>query len=134
MSILTRFYANVETGVDGVILQNVVIKGSRTLNIKSGRIQQIIIEKVDGPAETFNIDLRYDPDSTENENLVYLYTDATFPFVDSNVNAPFSLKFGDVTQSDLTMFVVASDDAVLSIRIDYEIYDNLAVKPRAESC
>lgn len=133
MSILTRFYT-VETGVDGVLMQNVVVKGSRTLNIKSGRIQQIVIDKTDGAAETFNIDLRYDPDSIENENLVYLYTDATFPFVDSNVNAPFSLKFGDVTQSDLTMFVVASDDATLKIRIDYEIDDNLAVKPRAESC
>ena len=134
MSILTRFYTNVETDSGGVILQNVVVKGSRTLNIKSGRIQQIVIDKTDGPADTFNIDLRYDPDSTENENLVYLYTDATFPFVDSNVNAPFSLKFGDVTQSDLTMFVVASDTATLNIRIDYDIDDNLNVKPRAESC
>ena len=133
MSVLTRFY-EVETDSDGVLMQNVVVKGSRTLNIRSGKIQQIIIEKLEGDAEAFNIDLRYNPESSEHDNLTYLYLDGEFPFIDSNINGPFSLKAGDVTQSDLAMFIVTDTDATLKIRIDYEIDDSLTVKPRAESC
>jgi hypothetical protein len=133
MSILTRFYT-VETDADGVLMQNVVVKGSTSLKIRSGRVHQIIIDKIEGDASAFNLDLRYDPESSDNDNLVYLYVDGLFPFIDSNVNAPFSLKVGDVTQTDLAMFAITDLPATLRIRIDYEIDDSTTVKPRAESC
>ncbi len=94
-------------------------------NLVSGYIKQIIIRKSAGAATTVNLQIRYLTGNSNREYLIYSDASAALPFVDSDINAPFSLIDNTTSLNmakDLYLFIDPDADCTLEIRIDVEMY------------
>lgn len=119
--VISRFFT-VTAPAAGLLIEN-ILQYSTEHTKHSGYIKQIIIRATSGGGTTLNLDIRYLPDDSSYSNLVYKYegTGIELPlFVDSRIDAPFSLKEENVGL-ELNMWVEPELDAVLDIRVDFEV-------------
>lgn len=121
---ISRFFDDVNFSASGTEISGFV---GGVKNSISGSVNQIILTLVSGAATQADVEIRYVQGNGMNYRLVYQFLSAGLPeFVDSNINAPFSLKkhnFYDANLSlnDLVLFIQPDVSCVLDIRIDLEI-------------
>ncbi len=115
--ILTKFYNDITTDSSGVIMAG-LIGGSASRN--SGYIKQIVATVASGSATLINVQVRYFQNDSSSENLVYKFNSGIFPFVDSEINAPFSLNASGAG-TDLYLYVDVNSLSTLNLRVDFEL-------------
>ena len=115
MAIVTKFFTDIDAPSSGAIITNIIDQGH------AGFIDQIIIRDASGISSAINIEIRYQEDNNPKETLVYLYEVGPMPFfIDSDIHAPFSLRDPDL-EGKLSLFLEPDADAVLEIRIDFQV-------------
>lgn len=86
----------------------------------SGFIEQIVIEQISGAATTVDVQIRYESGNSGLTDLVYQFTGGTLDFIDSQIDAPFSLRPPDEADN-LFLFIEPDSTATFDIRIDFRI-------------
>lgn len=116
MAVITKFFHEIEVPSSGAVITNIIEQQH------SGFIDQIIIRDISGGGATsINVEVRYNEDQSTEETLVYLFDGGNLPvFTDSTIHANFSLRDPDL-EGKLSLFLEPDSDAVLEIRIDFEI-------------
>ena len=84
-----------------------------------GSVDQVIIRATSGGGTHCDVQLRYVSGSSNREDLVYDYTTAPYPLVDSSVNAPLDTAHVD---GELILFLQPQVDGQIKVRIDFLIH------------
>lgn len=116
MAIIKRTFTEVDIDNLGTEINHVVGNYSGV----SGTIEQVVIYKISGSATTINVQIRYESDDSTLTNLVYKYDDGELDFIDSSIDAPFSLRSPN-RQTDLYLYLEPDADCQVNIRIDIRL-------------
>ena len=120
MAKIVRFFEDISVTSSGIEIPR-ILGGIR--HLAGGEIQQIVVNQSAGSATSLDIQIRYKTGNDDRDKLAYLYEAAdisTGIFVDSDINAPFSLQSKKV-DGDLYLYLESDSNCTLSIRLDVDI-------------
>ncbi len=92
------------------------------ISSKKGILDQVIIRNSAGGGTDCDVQVRYLAGSSNVEDLVYDFTSATYPHIDSSINAPFDTG-ASVQFQDLVFYVKPQADGTLEVRLDFRIIE-----------